>query len=89
MRYDAATLTTHLVAAQPLPAADYEGRAVLISAGGKDGQWRVIKEATDRSLVLWGRLRAFSRPAKHFEILRRFRVRTDAPAGLGAVLDNP
>lgn len=88
-RYDAATMTTHLAAAQPLPDADYAGRAILIGAGAKDGQWRVIKRASDRSLVLWGRLRAFSRPPKHFEIPRTFRVRADAPTGFGAVLEKP
>ena len=82
-------MTTQLVTAQPLPTGDYAGRAVLISDGGKHGQWRVIKEAAERSMVLWGRLKPSTKTPKHFEILRRFRLRPDAPAGFGAVLTRP
>jgi hypothetical protein len=88
IRYEPATMTTHLVTVQPLPAGDYEGRPVLISHGGKEVQWRVIKAASGTSIVLWGRLGAVTRPQTGFEIIRTFRLRTDAPAGLGAVTGN-
>jgi len=89
VRYDAATMTTRLVTTEPLSAVEYAGRAVLISGGGKDRQWRVIKETAKNSVVIWGRLQAATKSANHFEILRTFRLRTDAPAGLGAVLSKP
>ncbi len=89
MRFDAASMTTHVITAQPLPAGNLAGRVVLISNGRKIGQWRVIKEASGSSLVVWGRLRAVTKPETHFEILRTFRLRSDAPAGLGAMLNKP
>lgn len=89
VRYDPLTMTTQIVTAQPLPTGDYAGRAVMIGNGQRNGQWRVIKAASDRSLVLWGRLRAVTQPQTRFEMLRSFRLRTDAPAGLGAVLNIP
>jgi len=89
VRFDAATMTTQVVTARPLPAGDYAGRAVWISNGKRHGQWRVIQAASASSFVFWGRLRAVTTPLTHFEILRTFRLRKDAPAGLGAVLNKP
>ncbi len=89
LRYDAATMTTHIVLAQPLPAGAYTGRVAWIRDGGKQIQWRVLKETSDRTVMVWGRLRAASNVPKHIEILRTFRLRPDAPAGLGAVLNQP
>jgi hypothetical protein len=88
--YDPTTMTTHIVTGQPLPAADYEGRPVCLGEKWDKGQWRVIKEASDNSMVLWGQLsRAVTHLPKHFEILRTFHLRPDSPAGLGAVPSNP
>jgi len=89
MQYDAATMTTRFLTTEPLPTAEFAGRAVLIGNGGKQGQWRVIKETAQDSITIWGRLRAVTKAPNHFEILRTFRLRPDAPAGLGAVLNNP
>lgn len=86
LRFDPATGTTILTAKQPLPVGtDYSRRAIKLSDNlAKGGQWRVIARASGREIVLWGRLDAVTKAPAHFEILRTFTPKPDAPTGLGA-----
>ena len=84
MRFDPATFTTVVTTADALPAkTNFSGRPVRMGQP-KNGQWRVIKAASDREFVLWGRLDAETHPADQFEILRTFTLKPGAPAGIGA-----
>jgi hypothetical protein len=83
-RFDPVTLTTVLTTVDPLPAADYSGRAVAIGGTRGGGQWRVIKRAAGNTIELWGRLEATTGGHGRFEVLRTFTLRPDAPSGVGA-----
>ena len=86
LRFNASDCTTVIATTEPLPAnAPLAGRPVRLGAA-KSGQWRVVKEAAGRELVIWGRLEADTNPAHQFEILRSFTLKPDAPAGFGARL---
>jgi hypothetical protein len=79
--YDATTLTTIIDLAEPLPeGSDFTNRIVAID----NNRWSVIKSATAKQLVLWGRLRIATTGYEEFEILRTFTPRPDAPEGIGA-----
>ncbi len=85
LRYDAATFTTILTTKSPLPGgAAYARRAIRLSDSRSGGQWRVVKSASGREIVLWGRLEAVTSAPRHFFILRTFTPKPDAPRGLGA-----
>ena len=85
-RFDAATFTTIVTTSAELPAkASLASRPVRIGPP-KNGQWHVIKSASGRELVLWGRLEAETKAPDQFDILRTFTLKTDAPAGIGARL---
>ena len=84
LRFDGGTFTTIVTTAGALPAGtDYAGRPVRLGEP-KNGQWRVIKHAADREIVLWGRLEAETKSPEVFDILRTFRLKPGAPAGVGA-----
>ena len=84
LRYDAAAGVTIIMPAASLPsAAQFAGRPIGLKQG-KSAQWRVIKEAGDREIILWGRVEPETKAAEEFTILRTFTLRRDAPAGIGA-----
>ena len=84
VRFDAATFTTVLALAEPLPGGTRAtGRPVRVGQA-KSGQWRVVKSGSDRELVLWGRLEATTKAPSEFELARTFTLKPDAPSGLGA-----
>lgn len=72
--YVAETFTTRLTLAEPLPTApgDYAGRVIRTGNNPGGGAWRVIKTASAREIIIWGRLEPATKPAQHFEILRTF-----------------
>lgn len=83
-RFDTATFSTVVTTAEELPATkSLAGRPVRIGLA-KNGQWRVIKSATGRELVLWGRLETETKAPGEFEIMRTFTLQPGAPAGIGA-----
>lgn len=84
LHFDAVTCTTTVTTSQPLPAGDYTNRVVRMADGKKGGQARVIARASGSEIVIWGRLDAVTKAPKHFEILRTFTPKSDAPANLGA-----
>lgn len=85
LRFDPATLTTTVTTKTPLPrGTNLSGRPVRMGDGAKGGQWRVIARASDREIVLWGRLDAVTKAPKNFEILRTFTLKPGSPAGVGA-----
>jgi len=84
LRFDAATCTTTVTTAAPLPSG-LNGRALRMADNrAKGGQWRVIARADGHEIVLWGRLDAVTKAPRFFEVLRTFTPRAEAPAGLGA-----
>jgi hypothetical protein len=85
-RFDPGSCTTILTTANELPPnANLPGRPVRIGSA-KNGQWRVVKQAAARTLVIWGRLEAETKPPEEFAVLRTFTLKPDAPAGVGARL---
>ncbi len=85
LRFDAAAGQTTVTTTADLPAGDWAGRAIRLTDNlAKGGQWRVIARVSGREIVLWGRLDAVTKSPKHFVVLRSFRLKPDAPAGLGA-----
>lgn len=84
IHFDPVTSTTTVTTRSPLPAGDYARRPVRLSDGAKDGQWRAIVRASGNEILVWGRIEAVTKAPKHFEILRTFTPRPDAPKDLGA-----
>jgi hypothetical protein len=85
-RYDPVTLCTYIKVADALPArGSLVGRLFGLQQG-RGAQWRVIKSAADREVVVWGRLEPETKSAENFTVLRTFTLKADAPAGVGARL---
>jgi len=84
VRYDPRNFTTVISVANDLPAgASLAGRLIGLKQG-KGGQWRVIKRASGRDLVVWGRLEPETKGVEDFTILRTFTLKAGAPQGVGA-----
>lgn len=90
LRFDPVTCSTILTTKAPLPpGTDYATRQIqMMDNVSKKGQWRVIARASEREIVLWGRLDAVTKAPGHFEILGTFTPRAGAPADLGARVRN-
>ena len=88
LRFDAATCATTVTTTAALPTgSDLAGRAIRMSDNlAKGGQWRVVARASDREIVVWGRLDAVTKAPKYFEVMRTFTPKAGTPAGLGACL---
>ena len=85
-RFDPLTMTTTITATADLPdPSALAGRPVALG-NGRSSQWRVIKSATPRDFIFWGRLEAETNPATQFAVLRTFTLAPAAPAGIGARL---
>jgi hypothetical protein len=83
LRFDAARGLTIVTADRDFASLPLAGRPIGLG-DGKSVQWRVIREARGRDLVVWGRLEADTKPATEFTVLRTFTLRRDAPPDLGA-----
>ena len=85
-RYDSATYCTVVAVTEPLPKnSGLAGRLIGLQQG-RGAQWRVIKSANDREMIIWGRLEPETKSAEAFTVMRTFTLRSDAPAGVGARL---
>ena len=85
-RHDPATFCTAITVTESLPkAAALAGRLIGLQQG-RGAQWRVIKSATEREVIVWGRLEPETKSAEAFTIMRTFTLKSDAPAGVGARL---
>jgi hypothetical protein len=84
VEFDPVTFTTRVIPARRLPPGDFTGRSVWIGTAGADGAWQVIREASARSLTVWGRLPRDRRANLRFEILRTFQPPTNASEAPGA-----
>lgn len=85
-RFDAATCTTVITADRELGGPPLAGRVIGLSQG-RSSQWRVIKSNRGRELTFWGRLERETKEATEFSVLRSFKLRADAPPGVGARLN--
>lgn len=88
IRYDTTTFATIISVATDLPRTALAGRPIGLGQG-KNTQWRVIRRALGRELVVWGRLEPETKEATDFTVLRTFTLRRDAPAGVGARVKQP
>lgn len=83
LRFEPVSHTTILTVDRELASGTATGRVVGVGAG-RVSQWRVVQAARGRELALWGRLEPETRTVSEFTLLRTFKLRPDAPAGLGA-----
>ena len=85
-RYEPATFCTAITVTEPLlNPAGLAGRLIGLQQG-RGAQWRVIKSATDREVIVLGRLEPETTSAEAFTVMRTFTMTSDAPAGVGARL---
>jgi hypothetical protein len=84
VRYDPTSFCTTIVVEELLPARDGLAGRLIGLQQGRGAQWRVIKAAAEREVVVWGRLEPETKGAEAFTILRTFTLKRDAPAGVGA-----
>jgi parallel beta-helix repeat protein len=80
MSFDPTTNATTLKIGKKLPSGiQFQNRPIDV-----DDDWRVIKTASGKTIVFWGRLGADTNIPDEFEILRTFTLKKNAPAGIGA-----
>ena len=84
VRYDARTFSTVITVAENIAASGPLAGRLFGLQQGRGAQWRVIKQASGRDVVVWGRLEPETKSAEEFRVLRTFSLKANAPAGLGA-----
>jgi hypothetical protein len=84
MRYDPKTFTTVIKVADQLPTSGSLAGRLFGLKQGRGAQWRVIKEAAGRDVVVWGRLEPETKAAEEFRVLQTFTLKSNAPRGIGA-----
>jgi hypothetical protein len=83
-RFVAGEFVTVLALTEPIAdAPSLAGRAIGVMYG-RNFQWRAIKRASSREIVVWGRFEAETQQPEAFTVLRTFKLTSKAPPGVGA-----